>query len=69
MKVEVLKHGWHLNPLTVQEGKASWRRQVLWRFCESSKTLANKTNHQGVVWDKNKNKGIRSKVNYRHREL
>lgn len=64
----VLRHGWHMSLLTVL-GKASWKGQAWWRFGESSKTLASKTKHQDVVLDESKNKGMCSKVSYRHREF
>lgn len=56
----VLWRGWHVSPFTVL-GKASWKGRVWWRFGESSKTLASKTNHQDVVLDERRNKGMRPK--------
>ena len=64
----VLWHGWHMSLLTVL-GKALWKGQAWWRFGESSKTLASKTNHQDVVLDESENKGMCSKVSYGHREF
>lgn len=56
----VPRRGWHVSLLSVL-GKASWKGWVWWRFGESSKTLANKTNHQDVVLDERRNKGMRPK--------